>query len=48
MLRKYWIPGLWLLSLPLYWWAGPIRIPTRLLCTIPIRLTQSGEYLHLS
>lgn len=22
MLRKYWIPGLWLLSLPLYWWAG--------------------------
>ena len=22
MLTKYWIPGLWLLSLPLYWWAG--------------------------
>lgn len=22
MLKKYWIPGLWLLSLPLYWWAG--------------------------
>jgi hypothetical protein len=22
MLNKYWIPGLWLLSVPLYWWAG--------------------------
>jgi hypothetical protein len=22
MLKKYWIPGLWLLSIPLYWLAG--------------------------
>ncbi len=22
MLKKYWIPGLWLLSIPLYFWGG--------------------------